>query len=318
MKRKTPQKYSEGNNETSEETGKPVSAKGMRSFVATFWCTEEPIFTDKMKYLAYGAEICPETKRHHWQAFLYTKDQFTNTALAKYLKKHAAHGTHPNVDYMHGTFEDNEKYCSKQGKLIEHGKKPAQGKRTDLETLGNQILSGQINVDTIKATHMAAYHTYGRTLEAIQHLQIKKRKRDFMTRGLWIWGEAGSSKSRLARHMTSEFSVYTFQNDKGWWDDYDGEDVVILDDWRPTDNLPVNKLLQMVDRYDCRLPRRCKGPMPFTSTLVIITTRQSPEEVLQFSNEPMDQIYRRFIIVNKLKGDGLEEIDYYRFLLKEN
>jgi len=37
-----------------------------------------------------------------------------------------------HIEKMKGNFAQNEKYCSKEGKLIEFGERPKQGKRTDL------------------------------------------------------------------------------------------------------------------------------------------------------------------------------------------
>lgn len=38
-----------------------------------------------------------------------------------------------HVEVMHGTHEQSEKYCSKDGYVVEEGTMPKQGKRTDLE-----------------------------------------------------------------------------------------------------------------------------------------------------------------------------------------
>jgi hypothetical protein len=48
-----------------------------------------------------------------------------------------------HIEQMRSDFEHNEKYCSKEGQLIEHGQRPRQGECTDLQELKVQLDAGR-------------------------------------------------------------------------------------------------------------------------------------------------------------------------------
>jgi hypothetical protein len=75
---------------------------------------------DKVRYLAYAEETCPTTQKRHFQAFAYAHDKMRLTDWKKLFP--TAH-----IEQMYRSFESNETYYSKEGQLIEVGKRPAQG-----------------------------------------------------------------------------------------------------------------------------------------------------------------------------------------------
>ena len=82
-------------------------------FTCHLWPVE-PTFSSKLGYLAYAHEIAPTTGKDHWQGYAYSKQMITFTVWKKLFP-----GAH--IEQMRSIFAKNEKYCSKEGQLIEHG-----------------------------------------------------------------------------------------------------------------------------------------------------------------------------------------------------
>ncbi|UYD39129.1 MAG: replication associated protein [Wigfec virus K19_593] len=315
MKTQSAQKCPEGN---ISNTSGQIQKKTYRSrcFVVTFWCKDEPIFTNKMAYLAYTAEVCPTTNRHHWQAFLYSKEKMTEGGLAKHLKTDSSYGLDTKVEFMDGSFESNAKYCSKmhEGKLIEHGRKPSQGERMDLDRIKKTIINGK-SVDDITMEDPYLHHKYGRTMEKIEDIVMRKRKRTEMTKGIWFWGSTGRGKSHrtFTPHMDEDF--YLYKNDKGWWDGYNGQDLVIINEFRGS--IPFAEMLELCDKWPYKVSRRGREPMPFTSKKIIVNSSMHPKDIYpNLLNESFLQLERRFEIINIGANDWSqfteEELDIYR------
>lgn len=306
------EKCSEGNNETSEQ----IAYVKKNAFVATYWA--EPKFIQCMSYLAYGKEVCPTTGRDHWQTWIYTKNQMTETALAKAINKDKPECkmlAGKNCKFMYGTFQHNDDYCSKESSLTTFGVKPRQGARHDLAQLRDRLVNGTTTVDFVALDEPHLYHAYGRTLHKIEDIVGRKRVRTEMTKGIWIYGKTGTGKSHRAYDEAFGQTVYTWNVlDGKWWDEYTGQDVVILNDFRG--EIPFNVILQMVDKWEFKVSRRNRVPMPFTSKLVIITSSQHPDIVYSDAGEDLGQLHRRFKIIHHL-GWGWNqftkaELDEYR------
>ena len=69
---------------------------------------------------------------------------------------------------------------------------------------------------------------------------------------------------------------------------------MIINDFRG--GIAYNELLQLVDKWPHNVPRRGRPPIPFTSTLVYITSPHTPAEVYHnlAEHDSLDQLLRRF------------------------
>lgn len=197
---------------------------------------------------------------------------------------------------------DAIKYCCKEETRVsgpyEFGERPSQGKRGDLTKKCNQVLNMETTVDEIVIEDPMLFHQYGRTLERVEEIANRKKYRTEMTIGVWYHGDTGSGKSHRAFSHYSPDSHYVLNvHDKGWWEGYTGQKIVIINDLR--NEISSGFMLQLVDKWPFSVPRRGKPPVPFVSEVVIVTSMLSP--VLVYG-ESLDwvQIERRFVLFEVL------------------
>lgn len=93
----------------------------------------------KMRYLVMGKEKCPTTGKEHLQGYVY----FNNAVSFKGVKRYLSASTH--VEGCRGNSESNINYCKKEGDFIEFGDKPQQGRRNDLNKVGESIIKGEFD-----------------------------------------------------------------------------------------------------------------------------------------------------------------------------
>lgn len=249
--------------------------------------------TDSMKYLAYGVETCPTTKRTHHQGFVVFKNQLSTST--KGLKKIGSMvGGAAHVEAMQGTLASNEAYCSKEGELVELGIRPAQGDRNDLKAVVDRIASGETTADQICMDDPVYYHMYGRTLSKAEDIAARKRFRTEMTQGIWMYGSTGCGKSHRAFQNFDPERCYVKCLTDDWWDGYTGQETVILNEFRG--NIPYSELLALVDKWPHTVKRRNREPMPFVSKYVVITSSMDPATCYHnvAEHDSLSQLFRRF------------------------
>lgn len=108
------------------------------------------------KYLLFGFEKGKEGTPHI-QGFFVLHEGKTVKSLKKIFPR--AH-----LEVTKGTFEQNYKYCTKEGEFWEFGEKPQQGHRTDLDSLVSMISDGSTR-EEIKARYPKMYFMYKKKIE---------------------------------------------------------------------------------------------------------------------------------------------------------
>lgn len=271
-----------------------------RWFCITQWNLEadyEKILREnQIRYIAYGEETCPTSGRKHHQLFCYFWK--ARTTGARSLKKIGSMWgeTHCNVEPMRGKITENEAYCSKESRLIEMGEKPKQGARGDLDETKQLILDGSLTADDILEENPQMYHQYGRTIEKLEILALRKKWRKWMTKGTWITGPSKSGKSEKAFENYDPSTHYLKNLNEEWWDGYKGQPIVILNEFRG--QIKFSELLDLVDKHPKMVKWRGRESVPFLARELIITSIHTPYECYaNVHDEPWEQFDRRFQIV---------------------
>lgn len=255
------------------------------------------VIANKFRYICYEKEV-GEQGTPHLQGYFELDDAKTMTALQKGLLK----GLRMSLRVARGNATQNTTYCSKENNntFVEFGKPKKQGKRVDLDKLKNKIMDGQCTVDEITVDKPMAYHQYGRTLEKLEDIAMRKKYRTTMTKAIWYWGKTGVGKSHTAFTGYTPDTHYVLNiNDNGWWEGYKQQKTVIINEFRG--QIPFGELLDLIDKDPKTVKRRNREPLPFMSEMIIITSSMHPNMVYQNvknTQESLDQFYRRCEVIH--------------------
>jgi hypothetical protein len=255
----------------------------------------------KVTWLFKGRETCPTTGKKHDQGVIRFENKrrcnLASDGKSYFNKKLGKELNGANNRLCNGNEEANEKYCSKEGDVEEWGVKPNPGKRNDLTEMKDSICNGS-SVDEITMNNPMDYHQYGRTLNKLEDIVLRKKFRNFMTKGLWLYGPTGSGKSHIAYKDYTPETHYVYANDGGWWDGYTGQDTVIINEFR-THTMHYNELLDLVDKWPKTVRRRNREPVPFLAKKLIICSPEHPKDVYfnLSADDKLEQLYRRFELV---------------------
>lgn len=144
-------------------------------------------------------------------------------------------------------------YCAKRGEyryddgscndiFVEHGTKKKQGKRSDLLQIRDSISSGA-TMRQIADDNFASWVQYHRSFD--KYKDMVEDRRSWPTICIVLWGQTGTGKTATAITAGATPIMY----DKGgFWHNYNGEDIVLLDEFDPT-VMSRELFLQITDRY---------------------------------------------------------------------
>ncbi|QOW18373.1 replication-associated protein [Red-eared slider associated circular DNA molecule] len=242
------------------------------------------------RYTIYGKEK-GEQGTEHLQGFTILNKKSKLTGVKKLHKK--AHW-----EAAKGTWEQAADYCKKDGDYTEHGtapltrKKQGEVEKERWDKARNNAKMG--NLDDIDSD---IYLRYYRTLKEIAKDNMVKPPDAQDVTGVWIYGKAGCGKSRRAREEYP--GAYDKMQNK-WWDGYQGEEYVILDDF---DSKELGHHLKIwADRYSF-LAETKGGAINIRPKKFIITSNYSPDD---FGWDPamVEAIKRRFKVHHMISHIG--------------
>lgn len=147
-----------------------------------------------IKYGVLGKEIA-STGTPHLQGYVQLKEGKTIKAFQKILKNA---GLRVSVIVARGNWQQNNKYCTKDGNAIEWGTPKKQGKRNDIHELYEAIKSGKDDY-YLQENHTIAYTKYYKACDRMRqnvrhHLAEEQLKKDFATVELQEWQEQALDK----------------------------------------------------------------------------------------------------------------------------
>lgn len=239
------------------------------------------------KYAIMGREVAPETGTPHIQGYV----QWKNARDFKLMKKlcERAHWAAAK-----GSAKANKEYCSKGESFWEMGDVPAPGKRNDLARAKEMVAQGEpMSAIGLEVGYQATRHA-----QLLYQFGLGKR-RDPVNEVHVIWhcGSTGTGKTRSA--LETYPNAWMSGKNLKWWDGYDGQDEVIIDDFR-RDFCTFHELLRILDRYPFRVEVK-GGSLELLATKFFVTTPLCPRcTYVSRTEEDISQLTRR---VREIRGD---------------
>lgn len=240
---------------------------------------------DWFNYIIIGREIAPTTGTPHLQIYAQLVKQRRIGALHKEFP-----GAH--ILFARGTPNQCKEYSQKEGDWVERGHLRSPGHpRIDRDKMRELIKSG--------ATLKEAFEQHDMTFndvkyfEKIQDILDEPQYEDREV--IWICGDSGSGKTTLARKLMGE-NPYE-KNDSKWWDGWDGQDTIVLNDWRPSRYWNASNTLKFLGGEPLRIEK--KGSSRWLKCKkIIITCCDRPEEIWE-KNHKQEQVKQLLRRINK-------------------
>jgi len=239
----------------------------------------------KARYVCFGKEVAPSTGTPHLQGFMYC-----GKVRAPKAKKIL--GPRVHVLVADKSVSCNVDYCRKEcvdGVFYEFGTVPSDG-------------PGEGERERWRITKQCAME--GRLVDVdpdifIRHYgNLKRIASDYMQNhallegvcGLWIYGESGIGKSFSVRQSFPKCFPKCVNK---WWDGYQGEEVVVMDDLDIGHSMMGHYLKIWSDRYS--FIAEIKGSAQWIRPkLFIITSQYGISDI--WSDKPTnDALSRRFL-----------------------
>jgi len=265
---------------TQSTTKKKSSPKG-RKWCFTSYKKEinwKKIYQDNKdiaRYIIVQGEITPTTNRFHWQGYIQMINQCRMRKLKLMFGDMAVH-----LELARGTADDNKEYCSKirtsTGQKFEFGKAVSQGHRSDLESIKKCLDDGGGLLD-VAQNYFSDFIRYHRGFQKYKELiDKKKRKENRNVHVKVLSGPTGCGKSYRSVGQNLDAYVIDFQNGNEWWDGYNGEETIIIEEYN--NDLACTRMLRLLDCYRLRLP--VKGGFTYANwKKIIITTNLKRDEL---------------------------------------
>lgn len=191
-----------------------------------------------------------------------------------------------------GTAQENMEYVSKSGKwkndkksdtsvagtFEEFGELPIerQGRRNDIDDLYFMLKEGLSDYEILEQMpeNMIHIDKFDKVRQMLRYEQYKTTFRNLET--IYIYGDSGVGKTRSVMEKYGYENVYRVTDYSHPFDNYRGQDVVILEEFRSS--FPIQDMLNYLDGYPCELPCRYNNKYACFTKVYICTNLSLPEQ----------------------------------------
>lgn len=276
--------------------------------------------TIKTEYWCMCDEVGAE-KTPHTHIFLYSKNAIMFSTIQKRF-----YGAH--IECAQGTCQENRDYIRKEGKYLDSEKK-----ETNLLETFEEF--GEMPIENKGSKNNVSYQVWQMLQDGYSDYDIMDRFPSYITKSshldrtrqiirqknykntfrklevTYICGETETGKTRYVLDKYGYENVYKITNYEHAFDEYEGEDVILFDEFRSS--LPLSDMLQYLDGYPCRLKARYNDKQACYTKVFIVSNIPFEKQYIHYQeNEHKSwQAFRRRIttFLNFVKKD--KTLTYY-------
>jgi len=225
----------------------------------------------------------------HIQGAVTFKRKYTLLQLKKHCKE-----AHWEVARARQDFN----YCKKVGgEVIRDEDHKQQGKRTDLDLIRKQINEGSSLKDISETCSSIQELQFADKYMKLHQVPLPKNTRIEV---YWYYGCTGTGKTKSVLEQCDPYIPLSHK----WWDGYEGQDSVLLDDLRPDWCKPA-ELLRLLDNYRYQYKVEVKGgSLQLLATKIWVTCPWHPNDFWKDTNEDPKQLIRRIHELKHFRADG--------------
>lgn len=246
-----------------------------------------------VKYLVYGRETAPSTGHKHLQGFVV----FRHARKFSGVRTFFSSLTHADLRPGDAKAVAMMEYCKKDGDFVEFGVPPqtaqASGskggrkKQDEWKVIVSKAKAGKF--EWIEKHHPKVFTAHYRTFKQLFKDYGPMPKDENDVTGVWIYGPAGAGKSYYAREA---YGNYYDKPCNKWFDNYQGEEHVLIDDFDEKHSVLAHHLKRWADRY--AFSAEIKGGQINLRPKKIIVTSQYRIEDIWSDEKTRDALNRRF------------------------
>lgn len=268
----------------------------------------------RVKFVLYQIEKAPTTGQIHVQGMISFKGN-TKMSTVKALIENNPH-CEPAKD-VNKCYD----YCKKAESRVygpwEHGERPVgQGKRTDLKKVYTDLKAHKRTREMLEEDPCVA--KFEKQIKFMR-FNIQEGDSDRQLRGVKtyvFYGPTDMGKTYTAMNLMDPGNVFKMDPPatKGqmlWWDAYEGERTLLMDEFEGENYCALNKLKVLLDVYKCRLD--VKGAFTWAAWTTVIICSNTPPchwySVAPTEQHMLEPLKRRIYQIRRFVAKGVYIIE---------
>lgn len=285
--------------------GNTMPCSQSRRWCWTSYSNDLKIDESKIDYTVYQKEVCPSTGKEHLQGYTVCKKKCSLKTMKSIIGDPKVH-----LESAKGNHRQCIEYCTKLASRavgcapVSIGNEAciSQGKRSDLDEAiafikGNKCIKWLDLVEKWPGL-CARYEKFlFETAEQFRNRIIKEDVgRKEMTNLVILTGKSGTGKTT---YIKNEIKDVYWKNEKNkWWDGYNGQENVCINDFTNTGEIKMIDFLTLCDHAPYKLEIK-GGTVELKAKNIYLTTNLTDEELMSGLREEHKKALERRIMWKK-------------------